>query len=89
MNRTSCRIKYQKYLREEEIDQFCSKCAIKVTLDSDFRLTKCRREEKAALSSSNLQQEDGDQVIPDDFGDFLGNTTYLPGLPITNIIKID
>ena len=40
-------------------------------------------------NSSNLQQEDGDQVIPDDFSDFLGNTTYLPGLPITNIIKID
>ena len=52
-----------------------------MTVDSDFRLTKCRREEKAARSSSNLQQEDGDQVIPDDFGDFLGNTTYLPGLP--------
>ena len=34
-------------------------------------------------SETAVDSGDCGEVIHNDFGDFLGNTTYLPGLPIT------
>ena len=44
---------------------------------------------RAASRRPDIDIDGCGEVSHDDFGDFLGNTTYLPGLPITNIIKID